>query len=638
MNSRAKLFILSVSFIIPAILFTNYVLNQYYSHGSGLLDVGWFTYLLTNATSWPLKNPEIIAGTFFQTHFSLFFYITSIVYSYILFFIPEPVYFSIFIGSMYGVISLSLCMIGLQLTTQFTVRNSLILLFISVTSSMNGAALSLIGFPHIEIAIPALLLLFLSLYFTNRKILSYIVFTLLLSIREDAGLHAFSLLITILLTHYVLTRSLKELDLNMFFLAIAGGLYTVIAMHIQNTYFPGDNALERVYLGNPHFSHITSSFLADRLEYFLHERAYIYVPVLFSIIFSFYTKNIFLLSSLIASAPWFLLSLIAISTMPGTFSNYYAFPFIITAVWPAFSFLIANKIMSEQLTNTKGMALSIIFITGLSLLLFPSNRGNVDSKPWEHFIFSDYKAISSTEEFINFFNLNKKSYGNVLFDEPTAALFSKNLHSGEYGYLNNFSKAVKAKADTVMFYTPQSALNGSSSHIMKPIILENNLNKIFKIRDTNIIIATNRLIKSDLFIPFDELFSNSYFASELPSQIGELKNHNRVAIKAIDNAGFLTYGPYIQLEGGKYEFTLTYSSQSSSSQVIGSWDVGLELSTETNILKKGVIYGTDNTESEIRKTFTIIKKNAGKRVEIRSFYNGTGHLMVKKLGITRIDK
>ena len=49
-----------------------------------------------------------------------------------------------------------------------TIVNS-ISLILSILGSLNGANLALIGFPHIEIAIPALILLFITLYFNNYK-------------------------------------------------------------------------------------------------------------------------------------------------------------------------------------------------------------------------------------------------------------------------------------------------------------------------------------------------------------------------------------------------------------------------------------------------------------------------------------
>lgn len=481
-NKDYILFIKFSSFLIPTILFTNYILNQIYVDGSDLLDVGWFTYLFTEILHWPVQNPEAIGGTFFKTHFFLFFYILSYVHQYILFFIPAPMYYSIFIGSMYGLISLSVFLIALNLIDFLNAKKLSILFFISIVSSINGAALELIGIPHIEIAIPALMLLFFAFYLTNKKTLSFFVFSFLLTIKEDAGFHIFALIMIIIVSTYIVKRKVKDIDYTLLFLAIIGFLYSIVVIYIQKKYFTGDNILERIYLGTPYFAHIKYSFLIDRLNYFYLNREYLYIPMLFSVILSIYTKNIFLLSSVVASLLWFFLSIIAILEMLGTFSNYYAFVFVISSVWPIFSFLIAKKTYLIKSDYFKSVIISVIFITGSFILLFPQNGGNVDSKSWKNFIFTNYKTIVNTEFFVKYFAENKAKFGNILFDEPSSVLFVKKLSKDEYGYLNNFSKNIKDKADTIIFYNTKKSLNKPSVKIMKSIIFKNNLRNIYIIK------------------------------------------------------------------------------------------------------------------------------------------------------------
>ncbi len=490
-------FFLILSYLVPTILSTSYVLNQIYVTGSSLPDVGWFTYMMTESCSWPLLNPQALeytplGSTYFQTHFSLFFYILSFIYNYFLFFIPEPVYFSIFIGSMYGVISLSVFISGFKILSKRKLLYMMILLLISILTSFNGAALALIGFPHIEIAIPALILLFFALYFTDNKVLSYFIFILLLTIREDAGFHIFALLGTILFIHYLQERNLKKLDHRLIILAILGLIYGVFAVYIQKTYFPGSNALERVYLGNPHFVHLTYDFIIEKIKFLFENREYLYLPILFTILMSIYSKNMFLLSSFIAIIPWIILSFVAVSSMPSSFSNYYAFPFIITLAWPIFAFIIAKKLNFLQRNNFIHLGLSIFLITGVSILLFPNNKRNVDSKPWTHFYFNSYSSIYSAENFITKFNFIKDDFGNILVDEPMAVLLVHSITKNEYRYLNNFSDNLKKEADTVIFYKTNKTLGSPSKTIMNKIISNNNLKNICLVNNTNIVIATRK--------------------------------------------------------------------------------------------------------------------------------------------------
>lgn len=632
-----QLFLLS-SFLIPTFFFTNYVLNQFYIQGSGLLDVGWFTYMITETTSWPIQNPEAIGGTFFSTHFSLFFYVLSYIHQYVLFFMPGPVFYSAFIGSMYGLISLSVFLVGLKLIPKISIQYLYALLFTSILSSMNGAALGLIGFPHIEIAIPALILLFFSLYITDKKILSFVVFTFLLTIREDAGFHVFALIMTTGILILIIKRNVKAIDLTLLGLAIIGLSYSIFAMYIQKIYFPGDNALERVYLGNPHFIHITCSFLSERLSFFFLNREYIYVPMLMTIILSLYTKNIILLSSLISSLPWFLLSLIAINVMPGSFSNYYAFPFILLGGWPIFAFYIAKKFAVEQSDYFKNTVISILFITGTSILLFPGNSGNVDHKPWKNFIFFDYGKIIGTEGFIKYFVANKAQFGNIIFDEPLSALFVKNLSKDEYGFLNVFPENIQNNADTILYYDTKRALNSSSVETMRNILWKNNLNNIYTVPNSNIILATKYNIPETSYLKVYKKPLLFWNGSDLPNNedVGKnTKDNEKVSLG--QKAGFLTYGPYVMLLPGKYKFKIEYLSKVSKNTVIGYWDAGIATPTGMKELTKGSLLGTDGKVEYIVGDINITDTIKNNKIEIRNFYNGTGDLTIKSLTITRIQ-
>jgi len=632
---KAQQLFLLISFLIPTFFFTNYVLNQFYTYGSGLLDVGWFTYMITESINWPLQNPAAIGGSFFRTHFSLFFYPLSYLHKYILFFIPAPVYYSLFIGSMYGFISLAVYMVGVNLIDSVNRQKLYILLIISVLSSMNGVALGLIGFPHIEIAIPSLILLFFALYLVNKKMISFIVFIFLLTIREDAGFHIFALLMTTGVIALAMKRRIKEIDLTLLSLALIALIYSILVIYIQKTYFPGDNALERVYLGNPPFAHITHSFIMHRLDIFYTNRDYIYVPIVFTIILSLYTKNYILLSAFIASLPWFFLSIIAITSMAGTLSNYYAFPFIILSVWPIFAFFIFKKLNIKQNNILRNTVVSVICITGTSVFLFPGNSYNVDSKPWKNFIFTKYNTIYNTQNFIEYLEKNKIKFGNILFDEPLSALVVKDLTKKEYGYLNRFSNESKRNADTVIFFHSNNPLNRSSLRIMRNIILDNKLKNIYLVNGTNILVGTNKKIKYVGFSKYTALFTKKYNASELDSNCGIKQNEYRTAKESMDKSGYITFGPYISLSSGKYKFNINYMSPESNTTNIGTWDVVVDLPKGIKQLKNGPLIGTNGRDAHVINTFTMPKEYNEKEVEIRNFYNGTGSLTIKSLTITQ---
>jgi hypothetical protein len=146
------------------------------------------------------------------------------------------------------------------------------------------------------------------------------------------------------------------------------------------------------------------------------------------------------------------------------------------------------------------------------------------------------------------------------------------------------------------------------------------------------------LDKKDFFfinIDGDEVFQKyfEYSGSRLPSQVGEIRGTYR----EINNSmpGFITFGPYIRLNEGKYTFNISYNSSESNTTVVGNWDVVFALPKQVKILKKGDLIGTNNKESHIIQSFTIPKEYSNEKIEIRNFYNGIGDLTIKSLTITR---
>jgi hypothetical protein len=289
-------------------------------------------------------------------------------------------------GLFYSIISLSIFLAGEEFIKD---RDRLWLLALSalaILAPFNGVGLGLIGFPHIEIAIPALILLFFTLYFRGYRYSSYFAFISLLLIREDAGFHLFSILSLVLILYFFITKSIRELPKDLIIILILSLVASISMIFIQKSFFAGDNALERIYLGTPHFAHLSYDFIYERLKSFIYNREYIYIPMLLMIPLSIWSRNPFLPLPLISTLPWFILSIIAINPMPHSFTNYYAFPFIIPSTWAIISFLIMRKALPKLRVPLYKIATTALLTTGLSIFLFNGN-GHCDNRPWSHFNF-----------------------------------------------------------------------------------------------------------------------------------------------------------------------------------------------------------------------------------------------------------
>lgn len=126
---------------------------------------------------------------------------------------------------------------------------------------------------------------------------------------------------------------------------------------------------------------------------------------------------------------------------------------------------------------------------------------------------------------------------------------------------------------------------------------------------------------------FDEKPINIQGA-QLPGNTGNIEGTVRSAEENKDKSGALTYGPYVKLPPGKYEIKIKYSATSDD---CGSWDMIFRGSKE--VMKQGKFTSKDN--GFFFENLTILERDAGKELEIRSWYTGKGTLKVKELVIKK---
>ena len=240
-----------LAFVVPAALATNYTINRFYTLGAAMWDSGWFAYLSCHG----LQNPPALGGTFLSDHMSLVLAVLAVVHT-ISPAMPDPVFFAFTQGFWFGILGLatSICV-----TPWLPVRRGLPL---AALCAMNGISLATLGFPHIEIAIPALILMVLALWTTNRRKAALAVVPLLLTVREDAGLHL--AIILALMSGYGWYRAGRWRAGQMAAVLAALCVTTSFAiLAVQQAFFSdgafatdGMDLLHAVYLGRPTFAHV----------------------------------------------------------------------------------------------------------------------------------------------------------------------------------------------------------------------------------------------------------------------------------------------------------------------------------------------------------------------------------------------
>ncbi|MFA5234805.1 MAG: hypothetical protein WC390_10430 [Sulfurimonas sp.] len=474
------------SFLLPFLVYTSYYVNSFYHYGDTVLDSGWFIYLSTNFTNLLLQNPSVLfpthlGETYLNTHVSFIFAIFSFLYETLFFWISPEIYFALVLSFFYALLSLSAFMILLHLSI-----NIYLTFLLSLLVAFNAQSLAMAGFPHFEIAIPSLMILFFALYIKQNKKASYAVFALLLITREDAGLHFFGLVFVFVCIEYIKTNSI-QISKELIKFAIIAIVYSIAVIIMQKIFFHTDDAFTRIYAGADFFAHLDSLFLIKRTEFLLAQREYLYIPMVLLFFSALFTKNYYLLIPIFSILPWTILSICAITDMPGTLSNYYAFLFILLFAWIPIAFYFHAK--STNVTTQKGVFFTMFSVVVSSMLLFPNAQGNVDSAPWQRVFPPSQKEIAYTHKFKEYLKEHKEKFGNILFDEAMSLFAIDSLSYNEYLYINTFSKNETGKKQREGF-TTLIFKERSSKHLMHELIKEKNLKYIYKVKHTDIVIAS----------------------------------------------------------------------------------------------------------------------------------------------------
>ncbi len=361
----------------------NYTLNYFYGRGGAVWDAGWFAAMSIEPARWQVPNPPAIGGDFMALHMSPIFMALALVHRWFAASLSGPVFFALSQGFWHGIIGASLAwMLCSSLARTWTITA------LAVAGAGNGVALATLGFPHYEVAIPALLLATLALGLKRpRKAvhLWILPLILLLSIREDAGFQAAGIFGAIGILR--LTREGRLVARPGLALALACALFSIVDLVFQRALFPaGGTNLSTVYLGSPPLAHLDLAFLQHRLSNLIRYRPYIWVPILLSASIAAITRDARLILGIVAILPWLAMAVVAVSELAGELTDYYGLPMMVAVVWPTVAACpamgAAPQVRRRYLRLQAAMA-------ALSVLLFGLyGIASHDPHPWRSFGFA----------------------------------------------------------------------------------------------------------------------------------------------------------------------------------------------------------------------------------------------------------
>ena len=416
-----------IGFLILSIYSINvgYNLQLFYRRGAGD-NSGWFAWLASNAHAWPMTNPDVIGGNFLSSHMSPIFFVTTALLQP-LSDLPVAVRFCLLISLWAPILWLALFVLldrFAAITFGQRCAASLLLTF-------SGIMLSMLGFPHIEMLIPALGLLAIAICLRAESASGWagagVIALLALTIREDAGMHLFLVLLAMAsVSNWAGDRRTMWRLLGLAAFAITG---SILALWVQRQGVPGGGQqLGNVYLGQPALAHVSVAGLARRLVYWCTRREYIFLPLLTLLIAASRCGlgDYRLLLGVALSLPWLALSLVAAAQQAGDLWSYYSFPLMFMLLWP----LLLSQ--SGPPASRRLLLLQIV-MGGLSTAAFVAvgllpnvgDGGSHDKAPWTHLWPPSPTSIRLTE-------VSLAHRDGWLFDYGAAALVFGSLRPGQF--------------------------------------------------------------------------------------------------------------------------------------------------------------------------------------------------------------
>jgi hypothetical protein len=444
MKNVSQTVVVFVCTVLVFLLFLSYNLHYFYVHGAAVYDSGWSAWLSRFAADWPMRNPPLIGGFFLPIHFSLIYFIAHVLAT-LLPSMPYPVWYSLFMALWPALLWIGLFHVVPEEAVRSPIRRAGFVLLLT----SNGLSLSTLGFPHVESFIPALFVVCVACWLgwggKLGQALAIVTFAVLLSVREDAGLHS-GLTFAALAVAAVWAKN-RMLALRLVFLAAAGLVYSASVLALQKFALPqGGQAMGRVYLGHPFLAHVDGQMLAHRLIYWAGVRCYIFVPLAILAAAASYWRDRTLALGVALCLPWLSLSLVALTPPAGGLFGYYSVPLMFGFFWPLLLARLPGATPSERrirLVRLQGVmaAVSTFLFVLIGTAVSISGNGNVHQwAPWLQVMPTSPDRIAATERFLSSLSASPQ-FDRLIFDDGAASLLVGRLREGQYRFALAYSDA-----------------------------------------------------------------------------------------------------------------------------------------------------------------------------------------------------
>jgi hypothetical protein len=328
--------------------------------------------------------------------------------------------FAVSQGLWSALIALAVMILAKAADTQHTPNDSLTNGILAAGTALSGPVLVVLGFPHPEIAIPALILLSLALWLRGRTAGALAILALAVLVREDAGLHAAAVYGTIGLWRLVSRMRGPRGRFAELAVAAGGALASGALMAYRGWAFPGDDALARMDLGDPALAHVDAALIGARLWHWLTARPDVVAPLAVLLAWAVAARRPAPALGVLAVTPWLALHAVAVEAAPARLLDHDGFPLLIAVSWPLVAAALDPALQGRRAWRATAVQ---VLTVGLSIVLLPvADPGLKDRQPWRQFDFAYVETYGPTTRFMAAHRAEPAASGRVLMGDGVAAL------------------------------------------------------------------------------------------------------------------------------------------------------------------------------------------------------------------------
>lgn len=309
-----------------------YMLDHFFVKAPFLLDTGMLSWLAYR-DGILLRAPRI-ALDYVEYYYDVYFSPLTSVFSLVSYVVPvgRIEWYVMVQAAVYAPFGFAVHLATPRLEPGTALRRLPVSLAAALAFSFCGPVLWMIGYPHLEAAMPGFICLMLGAVVTGRVRWAWVWLGLAASVRQDGGIHAATALAPLLFLQVRGVAMLASRRTLVAMIAVAVGL-SALAMVAIDVFFHPFPRLAQAYLGTPLYSHLSVALLAERARGFAAHCQLIYYPLLATALVAALRRDHRYLLGWISTVPWFAFCFLAVEPVKAQFFAYGVGPFVVGMFW-----------------------------------------------------------------------------------------------------------------------------------------------------------------------------------------------------------------------------------------------------------------------------------------------------------------